>query len=115
MREPHYDRVLALAAQIRTMRDHFLEASCGCGERRVIALGVMACGRKLATATLAHVALRLTCHGCKTGPDEVYLCATVYGRVAATFGGGIVWTMGLVERGRRPSYHLRHQAELSKR
>lgn len=91
------------------MRDHFLDVSCSCGDRRVVALGVMAKERRIATATLAHAALRNTCHGCKTGPDEVHLCATVNGRVPATFGGGIVWTMALVEREPRPSYHLRHR------
>ena len=86
MREPPYDRSLALAAQVQTMRDHYLEVACGCGERRVIGLGVMAGNRKLATATLAHVALRITCRGCRTGPDR---------------------TMPLVMREARPSYHLR--------
>lgn len=109
MSEPPYDRSLALAAQVQTMRDHFLEVSCGCGERRVIALGVMARDRKLAAATLAHVALKITCHGCSTGPDEVYLCATINGRNAPMFGGSVVWTMALVERGAQPSYHRRHR------
>lgn len=110
MREPPYDRALALAAQVRTMRDHYLDVSCGCGDRRVIALGVMAQDPRTATATLAHVALRLSCSGCYRGPDEVYLCATVYGRQDAAFGGGLVWTMPLVTRGRQPSYHLRRDA-----
>ena len=98
MREPPYDRALVLAAQVRTMRDHYLEVSCCCGDRRVIALGVMARNRTLATATLAHVALSISCHGCHTGPDEVHLCATVYGRQPAAFGGDAVWTMPLVTR-----------------
>ena len=91
------------------MRDHFLEVSCGCGESRVISLAVMAKERRIATATLAHIALRITCHGCMTGPDEVHLCATSRGRQAAKFGGEIVWTMPLVTREARPSYHLRRR------
>ena len=70
-------------------RPTFPDVSYGCGERRVIAFGVMARDRKLATATLAHVALRITCRGCKTGPDEVHLCATIDGRNPPTFGGGV--------------------------
>ena len=31
-----------LTAEVSTMRDHFLDVSCGCGDRRVTALGVMA-------------------------------------------------------------------------
>ena len=33
-----------------------------------------------------------------SGPDEVHLCATIYGREPATLGGGVVWTMPLVTR-----------------
>ena len=109
MPEPPYDRALALAAQVRTMRDHYLEVMCGCGDRRVIGLGVMARDPSVATATMAHVALRITCHGCTTGPDEVHLCATSSGLVPPTFGGGIVWTMPLITRERRPSYHRRYR------
>ena len=108
VREPPYDRALALAAQVRTMRDHFLDVSCGCGARRVIALGVMARDPHHATATLAHVALRLECWDCRTGPDEIYLCATIHGRDPPTIGGGdAVWVMALVERGVQPSYWRR--------
>lgn len=110
MPEPPYDRALALASQVQTMRDHFLEVSCGCGERRMIALGVMARDRTVASATLAHVALRIACRGCTTGPDEVHLCATIYGRTPPTFGGDTVWTMALVLRGVQPSYHRRYRA-----
>jgi len=109
MQESPYDRALALAAQVRTMRDHFLDVSCGCGDRRVIALGMMARDNRVATATLAHVALRLSCLGCRTGPDEIHLCATINGMQAPIFGAGVVWTMPLLTRERRPSYHLRHR------
>ena len=110
MREPPYDRALALASQVRTMRDHYLDVSCGCGARRVIALGVMASDARLASATLAHVALELSCHGCHSGPDKVYLCATIHGRQPPLVGGGdVVWVLALIERGPRPSYHLRRE------
>ena len=110
MREPPYDRALVLAAQVRTMRDHYLDVLCGCGDRRVLALGVMARDHRVVTATLAHVALRLSCQRCRTGPDEIHVCATIYGREAPEFGGGAVWTMPLFTQERRPSYHLRHRA-----
>lgn len=109
MREPPYDRALVLAAQVRTLRDHYLEVACGCGDRRVIALARMAENRTLATATLAHVALSISCHGCHTGPDEVHLCATIYGCQPPQFGGDGVWTMPLVTRPRGGSYHLRYR------
>jgi len=58
----------------------------------------MARDPRTATATLAHVALRIACDGCHTGPDEVHLRATIFGRQPATFGGDVVWTMSLVTR-----------------
>ena len=64
-----YDRALALASLIRTMRDHYLAVQCTCGAARVIAIARMARDRRLADRTLAHVALRLSCEGCRTGPD----------------------------------------------
>ncbi len=111
MQEPPYDRALALAAQVRSMRDHFLDVSCGCGDHRVIALGLVAKDRQLAAATLADLALRLTCHGCYRGPDEIYLCATSHGRSAPEVGGGNeVWTLPLHTKERQPSYHLRRRS-----
>ncbi len=98
MQTPPYDRALVLAAQVRTMRDHFIEVRCGCGARRVIALKQMAKDPRVATATLAHVALRISCRGCHTGPTEVHLTATMFGLVPPSGGGGIVWSIPLVER-----------------
>ena len=79
MREPPYDRAFALAAQVLAMRHHYLEVRCGCGARRVIALGRMTEDPKMKRLTLASVAARLRCAGCFTGPDEVHLTATIYG------------------------------------
>ena len=102
MPEPPYDRALALAAQVRTMRDHYLEVICGCGARRVIGLGVMAKDPRFATATLAHVALKIGCDACTGGPTEVHLTATIYGTQAPEYGGGPLygrsrWCRGLRE------------------
>ena len=55
-----YDRALALASLVRTMRDHYLAVRCICGAARVIAVGQMARDRRLVDRTLAHVALRLS-------------------------------------------------------
>ncbi len=109
MPEPPYDRALVLAAHVRTLRDHYLEISCGCGARRVIALAQMMADRTLATSTLAHVALSISCHSCYTGPDEVHLCATIYGRKPAQFGGSGVWTLPLVTRPKGAAYRLRRR------
>ena len=72
-----YDRALALASLVRTMRDHFLAVRCSCGASRVVSLQQMARDPRLAGCTLAHVALRLSCGGCHDGPDEVHLTATI--------------------------------------
>ena len=107
MREPPYDRAFALAAQVLAMRDHYLEVRCGCGARRVIALGRMAEHPKTRSLRLASVAARLRCAGCFTGPDEVHLTATVYGLQPPEFGGDAVWSIPLRVRERGPSYHCR--------
>lgn len=107
MQEPPYDRAFALAAQVFSMRDHYLEVRCGCGARRVIALGRMAEHPKMRRMTLASVAAKVRCAGCFTGPDEVHLAATIQGLEPASFGGDVVWSIPLRVQERRPSYHLR--------
>lgn len=111
MQEPPYDRAFALAAQVFSMRDHYLEVRCGCGARRVIALGRMAEHPRTARMTLASVAAKVRCAGCFTGPDEVHLAATIQGLEPAAFGGDVVWSIPLRCQERRPSYHLRRMPE----
>src|SRR5579875_3046393 len=107
MREAPYDRAFALAAQTVAMRDHYLEVRCGCGARRVIALGRVAEHPRMRRLTLATVAAKLRCAGCWTGPDEVHLTATVQGLAPAAFGGDVVWSLPLRVQAQRPSYHYR--------
>ncbi len=66
MRPAPYDRALALASLVRTMRDHYLAVRCGCGAGRVIALEAMARDRRVANLTLAHVALKLATRAATT-------------------------------------------------
>lgn len=73
---------------------------CNCGAERVIGLEAMARDRRYVNLTVAHVALRLDCSGCKDGPDEVHLAATPHGLHAPPGNGGIIWTMPLVTRER---------------
>lgn len=103
-----YDRALALASLVRTMRDHYLAVRCTCGAARVIAIGHMAGDRRLADCTLAHVALRLSCEGCRTGPDEVWLAESIYGIGPAPTGAvALGWSICLVERSKTGARHLR--------
>ena len=111
MPKPPYDRPLALASLIRTMRDHYLAVRCGCGAERVIAIARMADDHRLADYTLAHVAMTLRCQGCHDGPDEVHLTATVYGLRPASGSGEVVWTMPLVVRDGRGAKRRRHTTE----
>jgi len=94
-----YDRALALASLVRTMRDHYLAVRCSCGASRVTGLRQMAQDRRLVDCTLAHVALRLSCTGCHNGPDEVHLTATTSGVGPLPTGHQtLVWTLPLIER-----------------
>ena len=103
-----YDRALALASLLRTMRDHYLAVRCSCGASRVIGIRQMAEDRRLAHCTLADVALRLSCTGCHNGPDEVHLTATISGMGPAPMPShSLVWTLPLVERPVGGAKHLR--------
>ena len=105
-----YDRALALASLVRTMRDHYLAVRCSCGASRVIGLRQMAGDKRLAHCTLAHVALRLSCTGCHNGPDEVHLTATVSGvGPLPTPNHGLVWTLPSIERPPSGAKHLKRQ------
>ena len=107
-----YDRALALASLVRTMRDHYLAVRCTCGAARVIAIGRMARDRRLADRTLAHVALRLSCEGCRTGPDEVWLTETIFGIGPAPKGAvSLGWSICLVKRPKSGARHLRTMPE----
>jgi hypothetical protein len=94
------NRLGCVASLVRAMRDHYLAVRCNCGAERVIGLEPMARDRRYANLTMAHVALRLDCSGCKDGPDEVYPAATPHGLHAPPGNGGILWTMPLVTRER---------------
>ena len=48
-----YDRALALASLVRTMRDHFLDVRCSCGAKRVISLQQMVRNRSVADSGVA--------------------------------------------------------------
>jgi hypothetical protein len=110
-----YDRALALASLVRTMRNHYLAVHCTCGAARVIAVGQMARNQRLADRTLAHVALRLSCEGCRTGPDEVWLTESIFGIGLAPSGAvSLGWSICLVERPKAGARHLRVMPEARK-
>ena len=109
---PPYDRALALASLVRTMRDHYLAVRCSCGASRVIGIRQMAEDRRLAYCTMADVALRLRCTGCHNRPDEVHLTATVSGiGPPAMPSHSLVWTLALVERPAVGAKHLKRVPE----
>ncbi len=66
----------------------------------------------MAGYTLAHVASKLRCEGCHTGPDQVHLTETTHGiGPAAVGGGGLVWTLPLLNRPPGGARQLRHGAD----
>ena len=112
MRDPPYDRPFALAAQVLAMKDHYIEVVCGCGARRVIALGRMTDNPRIGMMTLATVAAKVRCADCFTGPDEVHLTATISGLQPSEFGGDSVWSLMLWRRAASGgSYHRRRIPE----
>ena len=106
---PPYDRPLALTSRVRTMRNHFLAINCDCGARRIISLAGMSDNPRMADATLAHVALRVTCEGCHDGPDQVHLTATIHGIGPSPHGDvGLSWMLLLMQRPSNGIKHLRY-------
>jgi hypothetical protein len=109
MQPPPFDRALALASLVRTMRGHYLAVRCSCGAERTIALARMAEDRLVAGYTLAHVALSLSCTGCHNGLDEVHLTAAIFGVGPPARGNpDLGWTIPLVERPAGGARHLRY-------
>jgi hypothetical protein len=107
MQEPPYDRALALASHVKTMRNHHLAVLCSCGAERVIHIGRMADDKRLAHYTLAHVAMSLKCEGCEDGPEEVHMTMTVFGLDAPPGAVEIGWSIPLVVRPKMASYRVR--------
>ena len=108
-----YDRALVLASLVRTMRDHYLAIRCGRGAGRVIAIRQMAADRRVADGTMAHVAVRLACDRCCSGPDEVFLTETIFGvgpppYGAVALGGAVLLVQRATDGARllRPAHRV---------
>ena len=107
--DPPIDRAFVLACFAASLRMHYLAVRCGCGGKRVVALEQLARDRRCARMTLAHIAIRLECKACTTGPDEVVLTETVHGLgPIAGAPGSIGWAIRLFQRPSGSSYHYRH-------
>jgi hypothetical protein len=89
-----YDRSLALACQVRTLRAFWLEVRC-CRGVSLLPLQLMA-GKGEAGRTLADVVVRLRCQACGKAPAAVALIETANAPPAA-YGGSQGWRVMLIE------------------
>ncbi len=101
---PPFDRAVALACTMQTLRGRWLTVRCGCGASSTPPIKLMLADRpELARATLADVLVSLRCHKCRARPASVALVETSYGGLEE--GGG-----GPSERGWRLVLHCRPSA-----
>ncbi len=96
---PPFDRAVALACTMRTLRGRWLAVRCHCGASSTPPVKLMLVERPdLARSTLAVVLVSLRCHVCRGRPASVALVETSYGGLDE--GGG-----GPAERGWRLVLH----------
>jgi hypothetical protein len=80
MPPPPFDRTIALACTMATLRARWLFVACGCGTvqalpvRQMIQEDASAGGR-----TLADVVVHVRCHACRRRPATIHLCADAHG------------------------------------
>jgi hypothetical protein len=77
---PPFDRAIALACTLHTLRARWLHLRCGCGaiEAQPVRL-VLRDRPEAASGTLADVVVRLRCAGCGAQPVAVHLCQDGHG------------------------------------
>ncbi len=97
MSEAPFDRSIALAASVQTLHEWCIDVRCTCGQITILPLQLLLRDRpRCATATLADVALRLTCRSCHARPGRVALVETTLGRSPSGGGGHAGWHIALI-------------------
>ena len=77
---PPFDRAIALACSMLTLRARWLYVRCACGtsDARPIRL-MLADGSLPGDSTLADVVVHLRCHSCRARPFTIHLSENGYG------------------------------------
>jgi hypothetical protein len=77
---PPFDRAIALASTLHTLRARWLHTRCGCGavEAHPVRLAVRE-RPEAAGSTLADAVVRLRCRACGSRPATVHLCENGHG------------------------------------
>ena len=78
--DPPFDRAVALACTMATLRGRHLHVRCGCGASQGIPVRFMLQEQPSAsTQTLADVVVRVRCKACRGRPRAVYLAEDARG------------------------------------
>ena len=77
---PPYDRAIALACTMHTLRGRWIYVTCRCGARQSRPVRMMLTEQPTTAArTLADVVVHLRCHSCSGRPVSVHLAETALG------------------------------------
>ena len=77
---PPFDRAIALACTMATLRGRHLHVQCSCGASHGMPVRLMLQEQPAtATQTLADVVVRVRCHACSGRPRAVYLAEDARG------------------------------------
>ena len=89
--QPPGDRAAILACSVRSLRQYWLDARCGCHRETLIPLLMVAANRGLADRSLADVLIQLRCRQCGERPASAALledgAAGAHGVVGPPGGG----------------------------
>jgi hypothetical protein len=77
---PPFDRAIALACTMTTLRARYLSVRCGCGaiETRPVRQ-MLQVDPGAARRSLADVVVHIRCHACRQRPATIHLCADAHG------------------------------------
>ena len=76
---PPFDRAIALACTMATLRGRWLHVRCGCAHLSSLPIRLLlASGRAAAGQSLADLLVRLRCDGCGARPVSMHLTEAAY-------------------------------------
>ncbi len=91
---PPFDRTIALACTLQTVRGRWLHLRCGCGTAEAQPVRLMIQNRPEAAAgTLADAVVRLRCGACGARPATVHLCQDGHGPGPIVGGPETGWSL----------------------
>jgi hypothetical protein len=96
---PPFDRAIALACTMATLRARYLSVRCSCGAVQTLPVRLMIqADLSAGTRSLADVVVHIRCYACRQRPAAIHLCADAHGPGPLRGGPEPGWSVLLVER-----------------